>query len=347
MAWDGLTLTDSGGFQVFSPRGSAPSGPAAAGAGGAAPGPGLVTIQEEGVTFRSHLDGSRRFLSPEIATEVAARPGGRRHHGLRRVPAGAGRPGLPRALPGPDPALARALPGGLAGGLAAPRRRRAHSLARSSASPRAGSTATCGPGPSRRRPPSTCPATRWAATRWASRPRRCGPGWRATRPLLPAGKPRYLMGVGTPEDLLAGIAAGVDMFDCVLPTRTRPQRPALHQPGQAHHQERPLHRRRAARSTRPAAAPPAAPTPGPTCATSSGRRRSPRSGPTPSTTSTTSSRSWPKRAPPSRRVGSTPSGGSGWPPGRPGSTGTGPETAADPEASRAGADNHCPSPGKG
>jgi queuine tRNA-ribosyltransferase len=39
-------------------------------------------------------------------------------------------------------------------------------------------------------------------------------------PLLPAGKPRYLMGVGTPEDLLAGVAAGVDMFDCVLPTRT-------------------------------------------------------------------------------------------------------------------------------
>jgi len=37
---------------------------------------------------------------------------------------------------------------------------------------------------------------------------------------MPADKPRYLMGVGTPEDLLAGIAAGVDMFDCVLPTRT-------------------------------------------------------------------------------------------------------------------------------
>src|SRR5581483_8202397 len=37
--------------------------------------------------------------------------------------------------------------------------------------------------------------------------------------LLPRGKPRYLMGVGRPEDLLAGIAAGIDMFDCVLPTR--------------------------------------------------------------------------------------------------------------------------------
>ena len=36
---------------------------------------------------------------------------------------------------------------------------------------------------------------------------------------LPANKPRYLMGVGTPEDLVAGVAAGVDMFDCVMPTR--------------------------------------------------------------------------------------------------------------------------------
>jgi queuine tRNA-ribosyltransferase len=38
-------------------------------------------------------------------------------------------------------------------------------------------------------------------------------------PRLPRDRPRYLMGVGTPEDLLAGIAAGVDMFDCVMPTR--------------------------------------------------------------------------------------------------------------------------------
>ena len=40
-----------------------------------------------------------------------------------------------------------------------------------------------------------------------------------TAPLLPADKPRYLMGVGTPEDLVNGVAAGIDMFDCVMPTR--------------------------------------------------------------------------------------------------------------------------------
>ena len=38
-------------------------------------------------------------------------------------------------------------------------------------------------------------------------------------PRLPTDKPRYLMGVGTPEDLVAGVAAGIDMFDCVMPTR--------------------------------------------------------------------------------------------------------------------------------
>jgi queuine tRNA-ribosyltransferase len=42
---------------------------------------------------------------------------------------------------------------------------------------------------------------------------------RYTAPMMPANKPRYLMGVGTPEDLLEGIAAGIDMFDCVMPTR--------------------------------------------------------------------------------------------------------------------------------
>ena len=40
-----------------------------------------------------------------------------------------------------------------------------------------------------------------------------------TAPILPSEKPRYLMGVGTPLDIIKGIDAGVDMFDCVLPTR--------------------------------------------------------------------------------------------------------------------------------
>ena len=42
---------------------------------------------------------------------------------------------------------------------------------------------------------------------------------RTSAPRLPADRPRYLMGVGTPEDLVAGVAPGIDMFDCVMPTR--------------------------------------------------------------------------------------------------------------------------------
>jgi queuine tRNA-ribosyltransferase len=41
----------------------------------------------------------------------------------------------------------------------------------------------------------------------------------ATAPLLPSERPRYLMGVGTPEDLIGAVARGIDMFDCVIPTR--------------------------------------------------------------------------------------------------------------------------------
>jgi len=62
MSWGGAVLTDSGGFQVFS------LGERAAGRDRA--GPGLVEIAEEGVTFRSHLDGARHSLSPERAIEV-------------------------------------------------------------------------------------------------------------------------------------------------------------------------------------------------------------------------------------------------------------------------------------
>ena len=48
-------------------------------------------------------------------------------------------------------------------------------------------------------------------------------------PLLPAGKPRYFMGIGDPEGILETIEAGVDMFDCVLPTE--PRAPAARSPG--------------------------------------------------------------------------------------------------------------------
>src|SRR5512147_1851478 len=59
MSWGGSVLTDSGGFQVYSLQGAGKDG-----------GDSLVRIAEEGVTFRSHLDGSRHFLSPEASIRV-------------------------------------------------------------------------------------------------------------------------------------------------------------------------------------------------------------------------------------------------------------------------------------
>ena len=219
MAWSGALLTDSGGFQVFS------LGDRAAGRERA--GPGLVEIAEEGVTFRSHLDGSRHFLSPERSIEVQEALGAdvimafdecppsladRAYHEVslartqrwlvrcrdawRRLEeakaaeppaAGAGGRATPCALFG----IAQ-------GGLHADLRRRAIEDAAALDLPgyALGGYAV-----------GEAPAQMWE-------------GVARDAPRLPREKPRYLMGVGTPEDLLAGIAAGVDMFDCVLPTRT-------------------------------------------------------------------------------------------------------------------------------
>jgi queuine tRNA-ribosyltransferase len=208
MAWPGAILTDSGGFQVFSLGEH--------GEGREGNGPGLVEIAEEGVTFRSHLDGSRHFLSPERAVEVQEALGAdvimafdecppaladRAYHeaslartqrwlvrcreAWRRMEEG--KSGSPAALFG----IAQ-------GGLFADLRARAIEEAAALDLPgyALGGYAV---GESRDRT-------------WE--------GVARDAPRLPAGKPRYLMGVGTPQDLLAGIAAGIDMFDCVLPTRT-------------------------------------------------------------------------------------------------------------------------------
>jgi queuine tRNA-ribosyltransferase len=216
MAWEGLTLTDSGGFQVFSlgERGTAPAGIA----GGTSRGPGLVTIAEEGVTFRSHLDGSRQFLSPERATEVQLALGAdvimafdecppsladRAYHERSQARTqrwlvrcreawrtGSGR----RADAGQTPG---ALFGIAQGGLLPDLRARAIEEAAA----------------------LDLPGYALGGYAVGEAPEAMWDGVARDAPLLPRDKPRYLMGVGTPEDLLAGIAAGIDLFDCVLPTR--------------------------------------------------------------------------------------------------------------------------------
>jgi queuine tRNA-ribosyltransferase len=211
MAWSGALLTDSGGFQVFS------LGERAAGRERA--GPGLVEIAEEGVTFRSHLDGARHFLSPERAIEVQDALGAdvimafdecppsladRAYHEVslartqrwlvRCRDAWRKREGERTGDGSPGSSLFGIAQGGLFADL------RARAIEDAAA--------------------LDLPGYALGGYAVGEAPARMWEGVARDAPLLPAGKPRYLMGVGTPEDLLAGIAAGVDMFDCVLPTRT-------------------------------------------------------------------------------------------------------------------------------
>ena len=58
-----------------------------------------------------------------------------------------------------------------------------------------------------------------------------------TTPCLPEERPRYLMGTGTPQDLVESVARGIDLFDCVLPDEERPERAAVHQRGPHQYQE--------------------------------------------------------------------------------------------------------------
>ena len=90
---------------------------------------------------------------------------------------------------------------------------------------------------------------------------------------LPADKPRYLMGVGTPEDLVEGVAAGVDMFDCVMPTRNARNGHLFTRFGDLKIRNARHRRTTSGRSTRPAPARPAPASPAPTCTTSTAAAR--------------------------------------------------------------------------
>jgi queuine tRNA-ribosyltransferase len=191
MGWDGPILTDSGGFQVFSLRDT------------------ILAVDDDGVTFRSVYDGRPERFTPELAAAIqtalgsdvamcldicppADVPRAELAEAVRRTTLWAGRQ---RRAPRPDGQLLF----GIAQGGAVPELRHrsiaevveldfdGHAL---------GGLAI---GESRE---EMLDAVEWAA------------------PLLPADRPRYFMGIGDPEGILAVIARGIDMFDCVLPTRT-------------------------------------------------------------------------------------------------------------------------------
>ena len=192
-SWTGIgpILTDSGGFQVVSLG-------------------DLRVVDEDGVTFRCHLDGSIHRFTPGARDRG---PGGARL-GRRGRLRPAGLPELAARRRGRRDRADASLGGALAGGAHAPRTRRC------SASSRAAWTRSCAPprrGSSRR-----CRSTASASAGWpATRPRHSATRRSTSRcPLLADDpRPRYLMGLGSPADLLEAVHRGVDLFDCVLPAR--------------------------------------------------------------------------------------------------------------------------------
>ena len=185
MGWDGPILTDSGGYQVFS----------------LAP---LRKISDEGVTFQSHLDGATVKFTPERVVEIQEALGSDIIMPLDE----------PIPFP-PDPKVARlALDRthawwkrsrstktnlfGIIQGSIVPELRKESAEAIAAADP---------------------PGFALGGFCMGEPAAQMDEMVAYTSALLPDAKPRYLMGVGMPRDILAAVKAGVDMFDCILPTR--------------------------------------------------------------------------------------------------------------------------------
>jgi queuine tRNA-ribosyltransferase len=191
MNWPRPILTDSGGFQVMSLS-------------------GLRKLEERGVTFRSHLDGAMFELSPERAIEIQHLLGADIIMQLDEC----------LKLPAPPAEIERAMRLSLRW---AERSKRAFETVPAD---RALFGIVQGGDDPRLRLESARVLVEVGFDGYAigglavGEPREVMLATVANvAPVLPADRPRYLMGVGTPEDLLDAVAHGVDMFDCVMPTR--------------------------------------------------------------------------------------------------------------------------------
>jgi len=203
MGWTRPILTDSGGYQVFSLA-------------------ARRVIGEAGVRFRSHLDGSEQELTPESATDIQARLGSDIAMAFDECT--------------PWPVSAAAACESMERTLRWARRSRARHDALSG-SPRGAGAVMTTPGQLQF---GIVQGGMYPALRERSARETAALGFHAyaigglsvgeptpvmydvtevTAALLPADRPRYLMGVGTPADLVESVARGIDLFDCVLPTR--------------------------------------------------------------------------------------------------------------------------------
>ena len=211
--WDRPIITDSGGFQVFSMgHGTVADeikGRAAQFVGERAG--AILAIEEDGVRFRSYLDGSTKFMGPG---DVDGRAGRARARTSRSCSTSARRST-------PTATTRRARPSArTAGSTAASRGTRSTGpRARSSTgSCRAGPRRTCGARRRRRSPRATSPGSRSAA-RSARTRRRCSRSSSGRSQELDEARPRHLLGIGEVDDLVRGVELGIDTFDCAMPTR--------------------------------------------------------------------------------------------------------------------------------
>jgi queuine tRNA-ribosyltransferase len=211
IGWPHAILTDSGGYQVFSLA-------------------GMRRVTEDGVQFRSHLDGALHVLTPESATDIQARLGSDVAMVLDELVGAdpSGRKGVPKGS-GPEAAMERT---------ARWARRARTRLEQLRSDPRSAPEVTVtNPGQAQF---GIVQGGVDPALRTASVQRTVDAGFDGyaigglsvgepadvmydvvahTAPQLPEAQPRYLMGTGMPDDLVECVARGVDMFDCVLPTR--------------------------------------------------------------------------------------------------------------------------------
>ncbi|MFT3730362.1 MAG: tRNA guanosine(34) transglycosylase Tgt [Hyphomicrobium sp.] len=197
MRWDKPILTDSGGFQVMS-LGK------------------IRKITEEGVTFQSHLDGSRHMLSPERSIEIQCLLGADIQMQFDEC----------IELPAERKEVERAMELSLRW---AERSKRAFEMQLSSGGAQPGQALFAivqGGTDIELRHRSADALVQMDFPGYAVGGLAVGEGHEAmiatlgeTLPHLPSDKPRYLMGVGTPLDLIESVRLGVDMFDCVMPTR--------------------------------------------------------------------------------------------------------------------------------
>ena len=189
--WDGPILTDSGGFQIMSLS-------------------KIRKIREEGATFQSHIDGRRYELSPERAMEIQRLLGSDIQMQLDQC----------IEFPHTDKQAVKAMELSLRW---AERSRKAFG-----SQPGRGNFGIVQGGTNETlRLKSAAGLVDIGFEGYAIGGLAVGEGQALmlstidfTAPALPTDKPRYLMGVGTPDDILEAVARGVDMFDCVLPTRS-------------------------------------------------------------------------------------------------------------------------------